>query len=621
MKLVKRWAALFFCLTFVAALFLSEGFLAYASGTEKSSISDGTYTINGYLKNASSDQNSMGKAALVKPMEVLVKGGQATLRMEFVPLTTSLGSTNFTGYLALFRYFPDWEGGETGYLMPYDETPVSAQTESSYDGIYDTYNDPAKGTDSNVKGKLYPHYMTMPVTLNDPEIWTQVYVPVMETISKGNGLQYAKLMLDWSSLTKKSDGAGEEEPSTSQQEPTDQDNQTNQNNQSNQTSQNQTTETASVDKKGLYTMILSAVNLAGREGIYTSSSIKALKTAIAAAKKIYEKDSATQKEVNTQANALADAIIALEQKSSSGTGSTANSESLDIKNLEDGTYSLTGTMVKPDKKTASMANDAIGHTVKLTVKKSKYYITLDFKGLNINSQYGYLSRLKYFVSGYTLDQYGVPKGTQKNVTIDSYQKTSKGKKVSDKFGTNYPDKVTFPFIKEALDDGYVPLSVFVPIMEAISKGTGTQTVYLKLDLDSLQSAKSSSFQDTENSNTDNTQSAATTSAATSTAAKTTTTSALKSASALPASQTAENSTEAANAGGLDSAGLNENEVSSAAEDGGAEDSVYENTGEITSEAGEKKDTSHAAAIPSVMSFFAALAGVVYKAGSRRLFGK
>ena len=29
-------------------------------------------------------------------------------------------------------------------------------------------------------------------------------------------------------------------------------------------------------------------------------------------------------------------------------------------------------------------------------------------------------------------------------------------------------------IPEALNDGYVPLQVFVPIMDAISSGTGTQ---------------------------------------------------------------------------------------------------------------------------------------------------
>ena len=79
----------------------------------------------------------------------------------------------------------------------------------------------------------------------------------------------------------------------------------------------------------------------------------------------------------------------------------------------------------------------------------KYDITLDFKGLNISSSYGYLSKIKYFTNTYKIDQYKVPIGSLKNVTIDSYQKDTKGKKVRDSYGSNYPDQVTFPLISRA----------------------------------------------------------------------------------------------------------------------------------------------------------------------------
>ena len=46
-------------------------------------------------------------------------------------------------------------------------------------------------------------------------------------------------------------------------------------------------------------------------------------------------------------------------------------------------------------------------------------------------------------------------------------------------------------IKEAKKNGYVPMQVFVPIMDAISKGSGTQPVYLKLDLNSIVAGKKS----------------------------------------------------------------------------------------------------------------------------------
>ena len=146
--------------------------------------------------------------------------------------------------------------------------------------------------------------------------------------------------------------------------------------------------------------------------------------------------------------------------------------------------------MKVDKNTYSMSNEAINHTIKLTVKNGKYYITLNFNGLTVGQKLGYLSKLKYFTTGYTLDKYGNPQGTLADVTVDSYQKNSDGSLVSDQYGTNYPDEVTFELIPEALNDGYVPLQVFVPIMDAISSGTGTQPVYLKLDWSSLKATTS-----------------------------------------------------------------------------------------------------------------------------------
>ena len=74
-------------------------------------------------------------------------------------------------------------------------------------------------------------------------------------------------------------------------------------------------------------------------------------------------------------------------------------------------------MVKVDKTTASMSDAAIDHTIKLTVKNGKYYITLNFNGLTVGQKIGYLSQLKYFITGYTLDKYGNPHGTLADVTV------------------------------------------------------------------------------------------------------------------------------------------------------------------------------------------------------------
>ena len=55
-------------------------------------------------------------------------------------------------------------------------------------------------------------------------------------------------------------------------------------------------------------------------------------------------------------------------------------------------------------------------------------------------------------------------------------------------------------IAEAKKDGYVPLQVFVPVMDAISAGSGTQNVYLKLDLENITLDKKSVKETEDNGN-------------------------------------------------------------------------------------------------------------------------
>lgn len=396
----RRWIKGLSCVV-ILILCLCMGLPSfYRKAQADDTLSDGTYEISGFLRSASSDQASMGNAAIVKPIQLVAKEGKLTLRMECKSLTANLGTQKFTGYLAKMNYFPEWDGGSSGIETPKGQTGQSVPVESYYKDTYDSYNDPKTGSDEEVKGKLYPHYLNLPVDDKDEEIWVQVYVPVMESIVKGNGLQYARLQLSWDTLKKVSDDT----PDLAEE-----------------SSQKQETSTTQVQK------------------------------------------TTTQKKKSTKLN---------------------------IKKLKDGIYSIQGEMLKTDKETESMANKAFNHKICLTVKKGNYYLTLDFQGLNMNSQFGYLSKMKYFQTGYKLDRYGAPKGTLKNVTVESYQKDTKGKKVQDSFGTNYPDKVTFPLIKEALNQGYVPLQVFVPIMESISPGSGTQAMFLKLDLSSVKAVTS-----------------------------------------------------------------------------------------------------------------------------------
>lgn len=672
-------------------------------------ILDGEYTISGRMWHATSDQPSMGNASLVQPMKVIRKGNSTTLELEFVPLTTGL----FTGYLYQLYYFPSWTDDST---IPYKETPVELDVTEYYEGVYDSYNDPQKGLDAKAKGKLYPHYMKMPIEWGDSQLWVQVYVPVMEAISTGSGLQYAKLQLDWNTLEQVS-GAVTDKSSLKERiseanglltqltsDKTFSDQQISMLSagiaaaeevlEDMNAAQGEINNTAKalksainlfkeesiaesegdstvVNKTGLQMMLLAANGISQRQG-YTAASMNNLNCAIESAKAVYDNSEASQTAVDQQTEELAAAILAMELNTvtvsdgivASGgvSGSQSNdseeeessnktttesqkkadsdtdnpkkkTEQLHIKKLQDGIYSIQGEMVKIDKKTASMSNEAVNHTIKVTVKNGNYYLSMNFKGLTINSQLGYLGTLKYYKTGYKLNQYGAPTGKLGAVTVDSYQKDQKGELVKDQYGTKYPNQVTFPLISEALEDGYVPLQVFVPIMEAISAGSGTQPVFLKLDLDSLKSATANdkAFQDnkTENSSAANGNTNKSVSSS----------SLLHTTSTLPVSDQMESEavwaeedilaegaisteTNSLEDFSMTSLGVGDNTVSDN-EDAGS-NTVVENVQSGNAENGSSKGvstTSKRSSISVGVSVLAVLAGLCYKLNGRNLFDR
>lgn len=58
-------------------------------------------------------------------------------------------------------------------------------------------------------------------------------------------------------------------------------------------------------------------------------------------------------------------------------------------------------MIKTDRENFSMSNEGINHTVQLEVKDGEYYLTVQFKGLAIYNQFGYLQKLSYYDKGAT----------------------------------------------------------------------------------------------------------------------------------------------------------------------------------------------------------------------------
>ena len=215
--------------------------------------------------------------------------------------------------------------------------------------------------------------------------------------------------------------------------------------------------------------------------VYTDDSAKAVNDAVAAV--VRGKNITEQAAVDAMAQAISDAVAGLQRKDTS--------DALDKYNLEDGVYSIYGEMIKVNRQDKSMSNDAINHTIKLTVEDGKYYLTMDFKGLSYLNRFGYLANLSYYDNGYTYGQYGKINGTLIPAEILSTQKNADGSDVIDEFnqaggsseGILYPDQLKFLLVSDALndEDGYVPLHVFVPVMEDISEGTGDQDVLLKLD--------------------------------------------------------------------------------------------------------------------------------------------
>lgn len=240
--------------------------------------------------------------------------------------------------------------------------------------------------------------------------------------------------------------------------------------------------TPRVDTSKLTALVVQAKEI--EQGNYTDESWDALQKAIAVAEEALDNPNLSQDDISGQEGNLQNAINGLVEE---GT--------LDKNSLEDGVYSIYGEMVKTNRQEKSMSNDAINHTIKLTVEDGKYYLTMDFHGLAYLNKFGYLAELSYYDNGYTYGQYGTVEGALIPATVLSTQKNADGSDLYDEFnqaggsyeGKLYPDQIKFPLVAGALadEDGYVPLHVFVPVMEDISEGAGDQDVLLKLDWSTL----------------------------------------------------------------------------------------------------------------------------------------
>lgn len=137
-------------------------------------------------------------------------------------------------------------------------------------------------------------------------------------------------------------------------------------------------------------------------------------------------------------------------------------------NLQNGEYTLKGALYNfnsPDK--PSMANQGLEQPLSVIAKDGTYRLRMNMNTIKLGTSEGALSKVSYFEGNLKNDSDIIAWGT----TSD---------------GTKYPNTVEFPVAYKA---DSVTLEVFVPIMEKIAPGHGTQKVLLKLDWSSLQTSK------------------------------------------------------------------------------------------------------------------------------------
>ena len=217
------------------------------------------------------------------------------------------------------------------------------------------------------------------------------------------------------------------------------------------------------------------------------------------------------------ASAIFTAIAAIESYDhnafATGVAATANNTQSDVetktvpqdvKNLPDGTYDIKSVGKKENVEAlnfseegrASMAASGLDkENVKLVVKDGKYSVNVTFKPIERIGFKGYLGDLKYYDGNKTHATRSQIKDSEfkdttivgnyseneKDTFIDEYKKKFPGRTV-------YPKTFSYNVDKNKIDANNkleTFTQVFVPVMESIFPGGGTQRMILKYDLSSL----------------------------------------------------------------------------------------------------------------------------------------
>ena len=176
----------------------------------------------------------------------------------------------------------------------------------------------------------------------------------------------------------------------------------------------------------------------------------------------------------------------------------------DIKNLPDGTYDIKSVGEKKNVEALNFSQEgresmaAAGldtKKTKLVVKNGKYSVNVSFKPITFGGLTGYLGDLKYYDGDKThANRSEIKDSDFKDTTIiENYSENEKDAFIGvykKKFPgrTVYPKTLSYNVDKNKIDVNNkleTFTQVFVPVMENIFAGSGTQRMILKYDLSSL----------------------------------------------------------------------------------------------------------------------------------------
>ena len=176
----------------------------------------------------------------------------------------------------------------------------------------------------------------------------------------------------------------------------------------------------------------------------------------------------------------------------------------DVKNLPDGIYDIKSVGEKKNVEALNFSQEgresmaAAGldtKKTKLVVKNGKYSVNVSFKPITFGGLTGYLGDLKYY-DGYKThaNRSEIKDSNFKDTTIiENYSKNEKDA-FSDVYKKKFPGRTVYPkTLSYNVDKNKIDVNnkletftqVFVPVMENIFAGSGTQRMILKYDLSSL----------------------------------------------------------------------------------------------------------------------------------------